>query len=131
MNNIQDYATNYSKNVRREAVKNAWSPENPSNKWPKIGVVDNYFSDRFVEDGSYLRLSDVALSYAVPLKKEKIKFMKALNLSASVGNVLVLTRYSGFSPFANSFGANVKRMGVDLNSAPYPLSFNFDVKFTF
>ena len=131
MNNIQDYATNYTKNVRREAVVNAWSETNPSNKWPKIGVVDNHFSDRFVEDGSYLRLSDVTLSYAVPLKKEKVKFLKALNLSAGVGNALVLTHYSGFSPFANSFGANVKRMGVDLNSAPYPLSFNFDVKFTF
>lgn len=131
MNNIQDYATNYTKNVRREAVVNAWSETNPSNKWPKIGIVDNHFSDRFVEDGSYLRLSDLSLSYAVPLKKEKVKFLKALNVSASIGNPLVLTRYSGYSPFANSFGANVKRMGVDLNSAPYPLSYNFDLKFTF
>lgn len=131
MNNIQDYATSYSKNVRKEAVANAWSESNSSNKWPKIGFVDNYFSDRFVEDGSYLRLSDLAIAYAIPIRKEKVKFLQALNLSFSIGNLFVLTKYSGYNPFVNSFGANVKRMGVDLNSAPYPLSYNFDIKFTF
>ena len=117
--------------MRKEAVANAWSESNSSNKWPKIGFVDNYFSDRFVEDGSYLRLSDLAIAYAIPIRKEKVKFLQALNLSFSIGNLFVLTKYSGYNPFVNSFGANVKRMGVDLNSAPYPLSYNFDIKFTF
>ena len=130
MNNTQDYATDYTKNVRKVAVKNAWSPTHPSNKWPGIGKVDYYFSDRFVEDGSYLRLSDLSLSWAVPVSKQS-KVLRGLTLSLALGNLFVWTRYSGYSPFSNPFGANVHRMGVDLNSAPYPQSFSFDAKFTF
>ena len=130
MNNIQDYETSYQKNVRREAVKNAWSPTNPSNEWPAIGEIDTRFSDRYVEDGSYLRLSDLSLGYNVPLSK-KSKVLHGLNISVAAGNLLVWTKYSGYSPFSNSFGSNVKRMGVDLNSAPYPKSVSLDLKFTF
>lgn len=130
MNNIQDYETSYQKNVRREAVMNAWSPTNPSNEWPAIGEVDTHFSDRYVEDGSYLRLSDLSLGYNVPLKK-KSKVLHGLNISVAAGNLVVWTKYSGYSPFSNSFGSNVKRMGVDLNSAPYPKSVSLDLKFTF
>lgn len=130
MNNIQDYNTDHDKNVRREAVVNAWSETNPSNEWPAIGVDDYLFSDRYVEDGSYLRLSDLAISYNVPISK-KSKVLHGLNLSLSAGNLFVWTNYSGYSPFSNSFGSNVKRMGVDLNSSPYPKSISFDAKFTF
>jgi hypothetical protein len=130
MNNIQDYETTYEKNARRVAVKNAWSETNPSNQWPALGEVDTHFSDRYVEDGSYLRLSDLALSYNVPLNK-KNKVLHGLNVGLSAGNLVVWTKYSGYSPFSNSFGSNVKRMGVDLNSAPYPKSVSVDLKFTF
>ena len=130
MNNIQDYETTYEKNARRVAVKNAWSETNPSNQWPALGEVDTHFSDRYVEDGSYLRLSDLALSYNVPLNK-KNKVLHGLNVGLSAGNLVVWTKYSGYSPFSNSFGSNVKRMGVDLNSAPYPKSISVDLKFTF
>ena len=130
MNNIQDYNTDHDKNVRKEAVVNAWSETNPSNEFPAIGVDDFYFSDRYVEDGSYLRLSDLAISYNVPISK-KSKVLHGLNLSLSAGNLFVWTTYSGYSPFSNSFGSNVKRMGVDLNSSPYPKSISFDAKFTF
>ena len=130
MNNVQDYETSYQKNARREAVLNAWSETNPSNKWPAIGMVDTRFSDRYVEDGSYLRLSNLSLGYVVPLKKNA-KVLHGLNVSVSAGNLVVWTKYSGYSPFSNSFGSNVKRMGVDLNSAPYPKSVSLDLKFTF
>jgi len=130
MNNVQDYSTDYSKNVRKVAVVNAWSETNPSDKWPALGYSDYYFSDRFVEDGSYLRLSDVTLSWAVPVKKN-FKYVKGLTLSLSLGNLFVWSDYSGYSPFSNPFGASVQRIGVDLNSAPYPQSCSFDAKFTF
>lgn len=130
MNNIQDWSTDYSKNVRKMAVTDAWSETNPSDKWPALGVVDYYFSDRYVEDGSYLRMSDLTLSWAVPVKKSA-KLLHGLTLSLSGGNLLVIDNYTGYSPFSNSFGASVTRMGVDLNSAPYPVSCSFDAKFTF
>ena len=131
MNNIQDYENIYTKNMRRDAFLKAWTPENKSNEWPALGCgTDTRLSTRFVEDGTYLRLSSIALSYDFPFLK-KSGFLHGLSLTASVSNLRIWTGYSGYNPANNSFGSNVKRMGVDLNSAPYPRSFNFDVKFTF
>ena len=112
-------------------VADRWKPDNASTKVHSIrGYVKYDVNSRFIEDGSYLRLSDLSLGYNVPLGK-KSKILHGLNISVAAGNLVVWTKYSGYSPFSNSFGSNVKRMGVDLNSAPYPKSVSLDLKFTF
>ena len=132
MNHMQDYDTKTTKNMYRSAYFNAWTPENKNNQWPAFGKSDNnIFSDRFVEDASYLRISNLALSYSLPINKKKAKILKGVNLSASVSNLVIFTDYTGMSPLSNSMGTNIKKMGVDINTAPLPRSYNFDVKFTF
>lgn len=134
--NMNDYMTNMTEhNIRKIAWTDAWTPENGGNTFPGISKIntteDGRFSDRYVEDGSYLRLSNVALSYSLPINARKSKVFKKVAFSLSFDNLFVLTHYSGWSPFGNSFGGNVKKMGVDSNAYPPARSYNFDVKFSF
>ena len=121
-------------NIRRDAFVNAWTPENKSNVYPAVnGVGTNetqyYFTDRLLEDGSYLRLANVRLSYDVPLKKGG--FVQALNVGASLSNVWIWTKYSGWDPDVNSFGNSMTRVGIDIGSYPTARALSFDVRLTF
>lgn len=132
-NNYSEFNTSKSGNrpynVRREAFFGAWSPTNTETVYPRLEYNDEYISDRYVEDGSFLRLSSLSLSYRIPLKKKKI--LKGLDLGVSAGNLFVWTKYSEWDPEVNSFGSNIKRMGVDMGSYPSARSVSADIKFTF
>lgn len=131
MNRVMGYHTDFSTNCCAEAYRNAWTEENRDTVYPKFQASeDGVFSDRFVEDGSYLRISNISASYMIRFKK-KGKVTHRLGLSLSVGNPFIWTRYSGFTPTTNSFGTDVKKMGVDLNSTPNGRTYSFDVKFSF
>ena len=120
-------------NIRREAFRDSWSASNPDGKYPAIGVYSTaetkFFSDRFVEDGSYLRLSDITLSYRIPLPKNKV--VKSMDLSLSASNLLLITKYSGYDPEVNSFGSDMMKMGVDYGSYPSARTFSAGIKMTF
>lgn len=59
-------------------------------------------SSYYVEDGSYLRLKTIALSYNLPSKALKAIKMKGLRLSFTVNNVYVWTNYTGLDPDVSS-----------------------------
>ncbi len=139
-NNLSaDLATNVSSsstlvnNIRADAYRNAWSPLNQGGTAPRLGYSAdlNYITDRYVEDGSYLRLARLSLSYKIPVKKNTTSFLKGFSVGFSCGNVFVATSYSGWDPEVNSFGADIRRMGVDVGSYPNTRSFTGDLKFTF
>ena len=88
------------------------------------------FSDFYIEDASYLRLANITLSYNIPIKKGS-KVVKGASVSATVSNVHVWTRYSGWDPEVNSYGTNIRKMGVDQGSYPNNRAFSFDVKLSF
>jgi TonB-linked SusC/RagA family outer membrane protein len=112
-------------------LKNGWSrwtPENHDATHPQAfyggNNRSNGVSSRYLEDGSYLRLRNVSLSY-----KLDNKFLNQLNIgsitaSIALDNVFTLTKYSGLDPEAAANGNN---------SSPYPLPkrvlFGIDVKF--
>ena len=82
-----------------------------------------------MEDGSYLRLSDITLSYRIPLPKNKV--VKSMDLSLSASNLLLITKYSGYDPEVNSFGSDMMKMGVDYGSYPSARTFSAGIKMTF
>jgi len=137
MNHIMDYdVSSNSSNIMEEAYRNAWRPDKQNNEWPGIDKVEtadkqSLHCDRFVEDGSYLRLSNLALSYKIPIKNAQKKILKGLNITASVKNVFVITNYSGWDPEVASWGTNLNRIGVDSNSYPQMRSFLLDIQFRF
>ena len=117
-------------NIRREAFIHAWTPDNTDTIFPRLGYTDEFISDRYVEDGSFLRLANVALSYKFSFKNKK-SVLRGLDVGVSAGNLYVWTKYSEWDPDVNSFGSNIKQMGIDMGSYPTARTFSADIKFTF
>lgn len=135
INLVQELDTSYiMQNIRSEAFFGAWTPETPDAKYPAVGAYtwaeNKLFSDRYLEDGSYLRLASVSLGWDVPISP-KYKFINGLNVSVSAQNVLLFTKYSGWDPDVSSYGGNVLRMGCDYGSYPKARSISLDLKFRF
>ena len=130
------YANSNPKNIATVAYEDAFDPAtNPDGKYPYVGfdsLTTDYsrdFNDRMVEDGSYLRLNYVSLSYSVPV--EKIKYLNGLTLSVSGKNLLLFSNYKGYDPDVNSFSFDPTRIGVDWGSFPNQKTFSFGVNATF
>ncbi len=94
-------------------VLNSWTPENPNTDIPRAAIRGRERSSRFVEDGSYLRLKNVALGYNLPSGAiQKIGFSSA-RLSVSAQNLLTFTNYSGLDPEVSYFGSGGESSGDD------------------
>lgn len=95
------------------AMLNRWTNEDQKTTIPRISYLDEMgnsrFSDRWIEDASYLRLKTVRLSYNLPLSTT---FLNGLTLWASGNNLLTLTRYLGSDPEFSS-GNEVLCQGID------------------
>ena len=76
-----------------------WRPDNTDATLPVAGVTSpNVYSDRVIEDGSFLRLKTVALGYSLPdawMKRIKIK---SIRVYAAAQNLVTWTNYSGVDP---------------------------------
>ena len=83
------------------------------------------FSDRWIEDGSYLRLKTITLSYEVPIKSN---FIEGFNIWVSANNLFTLTKYLGQDPEFSS-GNSVYMQGVDAGLLPQTKSYYVGIKF--
>jgi len=120
-------------NILRKAYDGMWTATNDATAtYPSsIYSAQKVVYDRFIEDGSYLRCSDITISYSLPsLWISKIG-CKYATISASVKNAFIITKYSGYDPEVNSFAFDGLRPGVDMNSYPTPRSFIFGLNLTF
>ena len=134
VNKMMDSNTSYvMTNITKDTFYQQWTPETPGNWYPTIGALNaddvKWAVDRYVEDGSYLRLSNLSLSWDVPIKKKDF-FIRGVNITASGGNLWVWTKYSSWDPDVNSYGS-VWRKGADMGSYPSARSVSFNVRFTF
>ncbi len=135
INLVQELDSSHNtQNIRDEAFYQAWTPEHPEYIYPKLGsyttAENKFFTDRYVEDGSYIRLSSVTLSYDIPMPKNQ-RFINGITCSVSGQNLWLLTKYKGWDPDVSSYGNNIMRMGCDYGSYPKARTFSFDVKFRF
>lgn len=91
-------------------MANRWSPTNPNNEYPSgFQGGRTPVSDRFVEDGSYVRLKNISLGYKLP----KMKGITSARVYISANNLFTITSYSGYDPEVNSFGGSNTVIGVD------------------
>lgn len=130
---MEDYAIGQTQNIRKEAFYDAWTPENTTAERPRVGYPLNLvqgtgFTDRSVEDASFLRLSNVTLGYRIPMG---IKAISSMDLSLSAYNLLLFTDYSGYDPEVNSFSFDPTRLGIDWNSFPNQKSFSLGLNVSF
>ena len=103
-------------NIAPDAYYNAWRPDFETNVYPRIGYTTNgqpAMTDRIIEDGSYLRLSNLTISYDFDV--DKIRSINNLKMFVAGQNLFTLTDYSGYDPEISSFLYNGLINGVDWN----------------
>ena len=104
---------------------------------PRVSINDpndnDRISDRYIEDGSYVRLKNIALGYTFP-KKLISKFkIENLRLYANIQNLLTITGYDGYDPEvgASTSDSTGYTYGVDNGRYPSPTTFSFGMNITF
>lgn len=80
-------------------------------------------SSYFIEDGSYLRLKNVSLSYNFSTEKLKKAGINKLQPYFSASNLFTLTKYTGMDPEVNQWGNNGAVQGIDWGTYPHSRSF--------
>lgn len=114
-------------NMLKEVLDNSWTPTNTNAKYPIISRNTSInVSDRFIEDGSYLRLKNIQLAYNLPVQNLGLNKIQSLQIYTSAQNLLTLTKYSGSDPEVNSAG-----LGIDNKSYPMSKSITFGFRARF
>lgn len=120
-----------NRNINQFAsYNNRWTPDNQNDELFRIGGSGprGVYSSRTIEDGSFLRLKTVQLSYNVPVMP--IKGVKSILLSLSGQNLLTFTKYSGMDPEV-SVRNTALTPGFDYSAYPSNRTFTFGVKVGF
>ncbi len=116
-------------------VIDRWTPTNPEGTIPRSNGNDpnrnRRISDRFVEDGSYVRLQNVTLGYKLPVLYTKRLSLTNLRAYVSAQNLLTITNYSGYDPEIGSFNQNPLLSGIDNGRFPVSRSFTFGLNIGF
>lgn len=117
-------------NLPVDVYNNHWTPENTNAKYPKITrTISGNMSDRFVEDGSYLRFKNIQLAYNLPTQSLGWKWIKTAQVYASGQNLITFTRYSWYDPEVNAYGgSNSINQGIDYAIYPTNKSVTFGIR---
>lgn len=109
--------TGNAANHTQEYYERRWTPQNAHNdvRYP-AGRSGNPDSS-LIEDGSYVRLKNVSLSYNFPSEVFN-GFLSSARLYVTGTNLLTFTNYSGVDPEVNVFGGNNINTGVDFSAYP-------------
>lgn len=131
--NYQRYRLEASSGVENQlnSVVNRWRAEGHVTSMPKATYGDpmgnSRFSNRWIEDGSYLRLRHVSVSYAVPLKEG---FIKNATVYVTGNNLLTFTKYMGYDP-EFSVSPSIFAQGIDTGLDPLFKTVTLGVKVGF
>jgi len=89
------------------------------------------WSDRYIEDGSYVRLKNIALGYTFPKKWTRKLMVESLRLSANIQNLLTITGYDGYDPEIGASTQSANVFGLDNGRYPSPTTYSFGLNVTF
>ena len=135
---LQGSQGNQIYNVSRMETEGMYDAKNQSvavlDRWERPGMVtympratqqktNMLSSTRFIEDGSYLRLKSLTLSYDLAGKTLKKIGITKLQPYFTAQNLLTLTKYKGFDPEVNQYGGDAKVQGVDYGTYPQSKSY--------
>jgi hypothetical protein len=123
LNSLEHTDLELNSTVRR--FEERWTPETAETAtFPRAGFDQNEYSrtDFLVEDGSYLRLQTVMLSYNLPLQR---RGLDQARLFVQGHNLFTITDYTGLNPDVNTYGQGSINTGFD--NAAYPLAREYTV----
>lgn len=114
-------------------IFNRWHGEGTSNTMPRLGGGNQNWSsssDLFIEDGDYVKITNITLGYDFKKLFSKLPFTQA-RLYVSVQNAFTFTGYSGMDPEVG-YGADTSWVsGIDTGFYPSPRTFLFGVNLKF
>ena len=132
-NGAKATAADFSTNQNNFNGYRPWTQENPSTTTPRVLYGDTRNSradqDRWLEDGSFYKISDIALGYSFPKKWINRIGLEQLRLSVTGKNLITFTKYTGLDPEFSDSG--IYTIGYDGCSFPNPRSVQFSLSFTF
>ena len=112
------------------AVLNRWNREGHITSVPRAVWDDPMgnarFSDRWIEDGSYIRLKTLSLSYDIPVPA-RLSFISGLQVYLTANNLLTFTKYLGYDPEFSALQSPLA-YGIDMGMTPMPRTFLFGIK---
>jgi TonB-linked SusC/RagA family outer membrane protein len=135
-NDIYNYQRSQLENLnsfynQTAAAVNRWSNENQQTSIPRAMTADSEewvnnerFSDRWIEDGSYLKLKKVRLSYTLPLN---LSWIQGLTIWGETNNLFSIDKYTGSDP-EFSCGNSVLYQGIDAGLLPSNRNFILGVR---
>ncbi len=128
-NKVYAVGVNWFNDINNVRIKN------PDTNVPRnIGGDPNdnmRISERYIEDGSYLRFKNITLAYYIPksiISKARIDNLK---IFANVQNMWTITKYTGFDPEVGASQANDNVYGLDNGRYPSPRIITFGLNITF
>jgi TonB-linked SusC/RagA family outer membrane protein len=108
-----------------------WTPANPDATEPRAVWGDPNLntrdSDRFIEDGSYVRLKNIVFGYTLPSSLAGRFGFRSARLYLQGQNVLTATDYSGFDPEVHYGGQTAISRGTDFYTLPQSRTFTFGI----
>lgn len=126
MSNLRFHNLGQTRNVPKSVLDNAWKPESGGTN-PKIFTTnarDIYFTRRYIEDGSYLKLRNISIGYSF---RRPLKAIETVRIYANANNLLTFSSYSGYDPEVNAFGSNPSSRGVDAGGYPQSREINIGI----
>ena len=107
----------------------------PNGKYPRPGASQNTFTPNpligalDIQDGSFIRMSDLTLGYDIPLAK--VSGIRAARIYVSAKNLFTITSYDGYNPDVNSTVSTTFVRGVDSGAYPTARTFIFGIRLGF
>ena len=121
-------------NNQLNTVKDRFTQSNPNGALPRYNQWHNNnfrVSDRFVEDGSYLRIQNLTFGYNLPqtlISKAKIANARVF---VTGQNLYTFTKYTGYDPELGAFNSSATFFNIDNGNYPNPRTFTFGANITF
>ena len=139
--NLLTSAANYAKlgvidaNLPADDFRNLYVTNAGVTRLPRLSAsstnANNRMSDLYVEDGSYLRLQNISLSYTLP--KSIVRKIKLENIKVymNLQNVYTWTKYDGFDPEVGAMYGDALMTGLDYGRYPSPRIYTFGLNVSF
>lgn len=109
-----------------------WTPDNKDAEYPRASFLDfdsslSRDNDFFMDDGSYLRVKRLSLSYTFPAEMLQRINMRSAEVFVTGTNLFTLTNYSGLDPEVNTFDRSNTAFGTDFFTFPQHRSIEFGI----
>lgn len=110
-------------------ISNLYILNNVSTTLPRWNTTDvnrnNRMSDRWLESASFMRISNISLSYTFPDRWMKKIHIANLKLYANIQNVWIFTAYSGYDPEIGAYNQQAGKLNIDTGRYPSPRVYTF------